>query len=176
MQQVFFILDILTPFYESQISLLNSLNSDKLRIKPIVIRTSDPDRKTWGKLNIENEVICLKNLELLKFIYKEKPDLIFITQYNRFDTFCIILFCILKNTPFYIGPHELFNDLININFKSILKFIYYKLVSTHSSGTITMGKFSTKLFKLIGIKNIYNIPYPINLDNLSVNNKIQNKN
>ena len=46
MQKVFFILDILTPFYEDQINLLNSLNTNKFMID------SNGNVKAQGTLDI----------------------------------------------------------------------------------------------------------------------------
>lgn len=168
------ILDIATPFYESLIELVNQKSEKEVKLYPIVVRNFDLDRRTWGELKSKNIFIHRKNLGVIKKINEIRPNVVFITQYNRFDTLFIIGLCLYRKIPFYLGPHELFNNTISFSLNLFLKIVYYKLVSFRSEGSITMGKFAVKFYNLISRKKVLNIPYSISLDRFSVTNRDSN--
>ena len=165
------ILDIATPFYESLIELVNKKSHKEIKLYPIVVKNFDLDRKTWGKLKSTKIFIHSKNFGIVKKIEELRPNVVFITQYNRFDTLLVIGLCLYRKIPFYLGPHEIFNNTNSFSLNLLAKIMYYKLVSFWSEGTITMGKFAVKFYNLLTQKKVYDLPYSISLDRFNLSKK-----
>lgn len=170
MNKAIVLVDIATPFYVDYKDRFNSKYNDEAYLYFVAIRESDPDRKTWGKS--KNSFIIAKNFGLIKLLNSIKPTVVFITQYNRWESILVQIYCVYHKIPFYIGPHEIFNNTTQLTLRLILKCLYYKVFSIKSKGSITMGKFSVKFYRLLTKKKTFSIPYSIDLTRFTDSSKI----
>jgi glycosyltransferase involved in cell wall biosynthesis len=172
--RIFFFIDIITPFYGDLFSMMKSKESD-IDIKIFVQRKIDPDRTSWHTVISDLDIYHLDGFNLLKRTFELKPNLIFISNYKSFYNFILILYCIYFKKKYLLGPHEILKNTNQVSIKFIFKLLYYRTLSIYSSATITMGKYSKRLFSLFSNKYIYDIPYPVTLSRFKVCEKDKNE-